>query len=107
MRRGKIRERATLARGLLRAWALLWKYSGCGSVRGFCAPTASWHVAALGDCVCFRRWCFVHKRVRSWSVWLQWAVLLSVLAGALAWGVGAAEGLAGRGGVEKGGREGG
>ncbi|MDQ5837913.1 MAG: hypothetical protein M3379_14140 [Acidobacteriota bacterium] len=38
----------------------------------------------------------MHKRVRSWSVWLQWAVLLSVLAGALAWVVGASEAPADR-----------
>jgi len=38
----------------------------------------------------------MHKRVRSWSVWLQWAVLLSVVAGALLWAVGAARAPADR-----------
>ena len=42
------------------------------------------------------RMCDMHKRVRPWSVWLQWAVLLSVLAGALAWVVGASEAPADR-----------
>ena len=36
------------------------------------------------------------KRVRSWSIWLQWAVLLSVLAGALAWAAGASRTPSGR-----------
>jgi hypothetical protein len=43
------------------------------------------------------RMCNMHKRVRSWSVWLQWAVLLSLLAGAAAWVVGAAKKPADRG----------
>jgi hypothetical protein len=38
----------------------------------------------------------MHKRVRSWSVWLQWAVLVSVVAGALLWAVAAARGPADR-----------
>jgi hypothetical protein len=38
----------------------------------------------------------MHKRVRSWSVWLQWAVLVSALAGALVWAVGAARTPSGR-----------
>lgn len=38
----------------------------------------------------------MHKRVRSWSVWSQWAVLVSVLAGALVWAVGAARAPSGR-----------
>ena len=38
----------------------------------------------------------MHKRVRSWNVWLQWALLLSVLAGALAWAVGASRTPSGR-----------
>ncbi|HYY95348.1 MAG TPA: hypothetical protein VE713_12585 [Pyrinomonadaceae bacterium] len=57
---------------------------------------ASWRVAAGVGRVWFDRECAVHKRVRSWSVWLQWAVLLSVLAGALAWVVGASEAPADR-----------
>jgi hypothetical protein len=38
----------------------------------------------------------MHKRVRSWSVWLQWAVLLSLVAGALLWVVGAERAPSGR-----------
>ena len=38
----------------------------------------------------------MHKRVRSWSVWLQWAILLSALAGAVVWAVGAARAPSGR-----------
>lgn len=38
----------------------------------------------------------MHKRVRSWSRWLQWAVLLSVAGGAVVWVVGAAEAPADR-----------
>src|SRR5947209_20203336 len=38
----------------------------------------------------------MHKRVRSWSVWLQWAVLLSVVAGVIVWVVGAAQAPADR-----------
>jgi hypothetical protein len=39
----------------------------------------------------------MHKRVRSWSVWLQWAVLVSVLAGVFVWVVGAERAPADRG----------
>jgi hypothetical protein len=38
----------------------------------------------------------MHKRVRSWSVWSQWAVLVSALAGALVWAVGASRTPSGR-----------